>query len=269
MQLQRLHGDRFCTFRLHYKHAGLVAYEVSRVENAKEAEQAHADEQARAAALGREGKLAKGTQELPRKRVRACESSVPPPRKRVRVKGPGSNRAPPAAIAASVPAAGDGDVLDTVEPPASPAASDSEASFAESLGSLTDYLSDEEAAAPPQANDEELEAGPPQGDGSDASEEGEPQPGPFFDDRTGQVWSKPPGAADRFVLGRISLIKQGTPAEAVSLYCRMHGCSLMRRVTQSPSHQQTMKWFLDGMSLPRDRNPAVQRRHKDMLSRES
>jgi len=255
VQLQRLHGDRFCTFRLHYKHAGLVAYEVSRVENAKEAEQAHADEQARAAALRREGKLAKGTHELPRKRVRACESSAPPPRKRVRVKGPGSNRAPVLPTSSQ----GDGDVQDTVGSPASPAASDSEASFAESLGSLTDYFSDEEAAAPPQANDEELEAG------SDASEEEEPQPGPYFDDRTGQVWSQPPGAADRFVLGRISLIKQGTPAEAVSLYCRMHGCSLMRRVIQSPSHQQTMKWFLDGMSLPRDRNPAVQRRHKDML----
>ena len=72
-------------------------------------------------------------------------------------------------------------------------------------------------------------------------------------------------ADDNDIWGRISIMKVGTPGEAVSLYCRRHGCALMRRTATAPSMNAMRRWFALGQDLPKTRDVAVQARHKRML----
>ena len=250
LQLQELRKDRFCAQQLCYKHVGLVLYEVSTVEGVAVAERKYQDERERAAAFRREAKLAKGLQQ-------------PPPRKRAKLLGPrpGLAGAPAGAAAAPAEGCGNGD-NDKDDASDDGAASrqpfDSEASSAESAGSIADHAS-LDGTEPRQVD---REPGIEAGGGGGA---GRVENGPFFDDATGHVWSGPPGVAGRCVVGRISVVRENTPREALALYCRRHGCYVMKRAGVAPSFNQLTQWFLDGQDLPVDRSAAMQRRHKGML----
>lgn len=85
---------------------------------------------------------------------------------------------------------------------------------------------------------------------------------PHYDLGSGRVTSRddPPEP-----LGRISLIKVGTPQEAVSVYCRRHGCSFMKGCRVAPSNDDMLAWFRAGMEIPKGRDPALQTRHKRLF----
>ncbi len=98
--------------------------------------------------------------------------------------------------------------------------------------------------------------------GSD--EDGEPEDSdlPSYNPLTGQVTTRSEVPEP---LGRISLIKIGTPAEAVSIYCRRHGCSIMKRCAQSPSHPALLEWFKAGLDIPKGHEPGLSSKHKRLF----
>ena len=66
------------------------------------------------------------------------------------------------------------------------------------------------------------------------------------------------------VWGTISTIKQGTEQEAVSCFCRLHGCRLLKRVRYMPSMEAILKWYTEGYYMAPThwcRNEAMVRRH--------
>ena len=67
------------------------------------------------------------------------------------------------------------------------------------------------------------------------------------------------------IWGRITLVKQGTKQEAVSLYCRRHGCAILKRCHEVPALPALIAWFEDGQQLPNDRSAAAQTEHKRQL----
>lgn len=80
-------------------------------------------------------------------------------------------------------------------------------------------------------------------------------------DFAGQVHSHLDGA----ILGRVSIVKEGQPAESVSLYCRRHGCSIMKRARDAPDNARLLRWFKAGMCIPAGRDAALVSRHKKLL----
>ena len=64
---------------------------------------------------------------------------------------------------------------------------------------------------------------------------------PFFDHRTYQVHDGPNSSAP--IIGRIKPVREGTPSECISVYCRRHGCSKMVRVKHMPSQAAILNWF--------------------------
>ena len=72
-------------------------------------------------------------------------------------------------------------------------------------------------------------------------------------------------ADENDIWGRISSVKQGTTQEAVSLYCRRHGCALMKSLSKAPPLPRMLRWFALGQDLPNIRAVAVQARHKHMF----
>ena len=62
--------------------------------------------------------------------------------------------------------------------------------------------------------------------------------------------------------GRISVIRPGEPSEALSVYCRLHGCMISKRILQAPDTQDIFKWYEQGYGIPKGRTPALQTRHK-------
>ena len=81
---------------------------------------------------------------------------------------------------------------------------------------------------------------------------------------TGQAYSHS-DHENKDSLGRVSLIKEGTRQEAVSVYCRRHGCSFMKRCHEALSKQQLEMWFHLGQDIPKGRTAALQARHKALL----
>jgi hypothetical protein len=54
------------------------------------------------------------------------------------------------------------------------------------------------------------------------------------------------------ILGRIKEMHLGTTKEAISVYCRLHGCSPpLQRTATSPTNQQLVMWFNRGIELGR------------------
>ena len=72
-------------------------------------------------------------------------------------------------------------------------------------------------------------------------------------------------AAPHAILGRISVIREGTPRAAISLYCRRHGCSILRTVDKAPSRDSCLRWFQAGLDVPTGRTAALRKRHADLL----
>lgn len=81
-------------------------------------------------------------------------------------------------------------------------------------------------------------------------------------DMAGQV-RNPKDASD--VWGRISVVREGQPSEAVSIYCRRHGCSIMKRTKDAIAVERVLQWFLLGQSVPTDRSAAAQNHHKKLF----
>lgn len=51
------------------------------------------------------------------------------------------------------------------------------------------------------------------------------------------------------IIGRIKLMHENTNREAVSVYCRMHGCSPpLTRSINAPSHIDMLRWFKAGQA---------------------
>ena len=89
--------------------------------------------------------------------------------------------------------------------------------------------------------------------------------GVWFDETLGRVWSARPGVPDRRELGRVTLMKKGTKDEAVSCYCCLHGCSVLKRVVRAPDFESISDWYKNGQTLPRTREAAVKARHKALF----
>ena len=51
-------------------------------------------------------------------------------------------------------------------------------------------------------------------------------------------------------VGRQSMLQMGTPAESVSVYCNLHGCSVHKRSHSMPCTHDLKLWFRDGLALP-------------------
>lgn len=115
---------------------------------------------------------------------------------------------------------------------------------------------DEDDGEDPDEDDDDCD------DGDDPDDDGV-----WWDPVTTQVWTRPPGKEGRRIIGRISPWKQNTPQECVSVYCRLHGCSLCHRVEQFPSQASVLAWFADGLAMPPGRDPVSQRRHKGKFPR--
>ena len=97
-------------------------------------------------------------------------------------------------------------------------------------------------------------------DGEDAEAAGAVDEAPFvYHVDTGQVIGR-----DGVPWGRISVIREGTPREAVAIYCRRHGCQLMKLCSRCPSHPDILDWFVRGQAVPKGRSPALQGHHKRM-----
>jgi hypothetical protein len=99
----------------------------------------------------------------------------------------------------------------------------------------------------------------PQPDGLDPGADGpEPEPGledalaaiddmPRYDPASYQVLLPPHGR----ILGRIKPLHLGTPKEAVSVYCRIHGCAPgLRTRKNAHSVEAMLSWFQEGIDLP-------------------
>ena len=66
-------------------------------------------------------------------------------------------------------------------------------------------------------------------------------------------------------LGRISMIKAGTRGEAVSCYCKRHQCKVMKRSLVAPAHNEILKWYEDGLSVPEGNHQGLKTRHKNLF----
>ena len=84
---------------------------------------------------------------------------------------------------------------------------------------------------------------------------------PVMDDATGRVYTHDGSEC----IGRITVIKESTPQEAVSVYCRRHQCKIMKRSMVAPSREQIIRWLACGLDIPRGTNPGLVRRHKELF----
>jgi hypothetical protein len=66
------------------------------------------------------------------------------------------------------------------------------------------------------------------------------------------------------IIGRIKPLHVGTPKEAISFYCRHHGCSVpLRRSAQAPTTAQSVRWFSQGVQLGRGKE--FRRQHEELF----
>jgi hypothetical protein len=69
---------------------------------------------------------------------------------------------------------------------------------------------------------------------------------PRWDGATSSVLDRDTGA----IIGSIRPMREGTPQEAISCYCRLHQCAppLQRKHT-APTHDEFLEWFRFGQEL--------------------
>ena len=61
------------------------------------------------------------------------------------------------------------------------------------------------------------------------------------------------------VFGRIVAVRENTPQECITVYCRLHQCKKMISLRPAPSSVQMRRWFQAGIGLTRGK--AGQREH--------
>ena len=97
------------------------------------------------------------------------------------------------------------------------------------------------------------------GDESRGEDDDPPEPpaGPFMKD-DGTVCGP-----DETPWGRVSVIRPGALDESLSVYCRMHGCTVCKRISRGvPSQAAIVRWFQRGQAMPRGRTAYLQNAHK-------
>ena len=82
---------------------------------------------------------------------------------------------------------------------------------------------------------------------------------PFYDFRTCQVHDGKDNKGA--ILGSIKPVRPGAKDEAISVYCRRHGCSKMLRPTQAPDQANLLAWFRDGKDIPDQHKPEYKAEH--------
>ncbi len=256
LESSQTHGGDYVELNVSYTQVGLLAYQVSRLDNLEDLIKVSKEAQAKDKELKRMMQLATG--ELPvRKRASTSKAGKRPPAKRIRrpMKGkPDPGDAESEEVAADLPP----EVLDDEAGPASDSASDGD-SVASSGFEHDDGLGGEPGAEPvlaPAVVDRGSIA-------ADRAVDIEPPPAPppppyTFNPGSGRV--EGPGSV---YWGRISIIKPGLPVESLSVYCSQHGCAICKRVTSGvPGQAEILKWIADGRDLPKGK--AYQARHKAM-----
>ncbi len=67
------------------------------------------------------------------------------------------------------------------------------------------------------------------------------------------------------IIGRIKPVRQGERSEAISVYCRHHGCTVpLKRTAASLSQAQIVQWFADGVQFGRGNE--FRERHQNMYN---
>jgi hypothetical protein len=69
---------------------------------------------------------------------------------------------------------------------------------------------------------------------------------PFFNTTTCAVHD---GGPDGIKLGRMKPMKEGTPGECMTVYCRRHGCSKIIRTAELPERDRILRWFAEGRAI--------------------
>ena len=226
--LQQQFGERFVAYRINYKHVCLAAYEVQSLEEASHLEALHA-------AARREAYLARKAAEF------AKGAEAPARRRAPRKQAPKATTAKPVVAGADSAAASDDSRQEDDDETSDAGGSNSELEAALGFEAAVDHSAAlEEAGAAAQQVAQEA--------------------GPTYDANTGRVFG--PG---NVYLGRISLIKPGTPQESLSIYCSRHRCSVCKRASVAPSHQEILRWFAEGESIPRGTQASLQGRHKKLF----
>jgi hypothetical protein len=244
----------YVTLHVNYRQVGLLDYAVESFEDMDALLEHVAKERVAAREMRKLEKLAKG--DLPQLRK---------PRQRAGAKGKAKGKAKSKSKATQPKKKleggdDDGDAADSDDGNASSSGSSSSpSSGTKSTGSTSSSSSvldvDDVAPAPP-------EPPPPPPALASSSSSSSPPAAPLggrsllFDERSGRV-TLPSGA----YVGRISVVHPGTRAEALSVYCSRHGCSICKRVTAKlPGHNEVLQWLFDGLALPKGKE--YQTRHK-------
>lgn len=233
-------------FRVKPKLIGLCSYEVEAVDELSQIELEHA----RRAAQAAEAKAMGGAvreQTSKRRRVRKSPPDGPAKPKAAGLAKPKEASAGEADAGADVVEGADGDAAVFVAFDAE-VAEDPE--LGDGGGEEMDHFMGEDAREMSDA--EAAAAAAPAGEGlpdSSSEEEhgdGDGPPLPIYEAATGYVFS---AARPGVKLGRISIIKEGTPGAAISLYCRRHGCTIMKGVKFSPGLPALLEWFRAGEEI--------------------
>ena len=100
---------------------------------------------------------------------------------------------------------------------------------------------------------------------ADGLEQG-PVQGPVarYNPQTGQVTSS---MNPTEIWGRVTVVREGQPSEALSCYCRAHGCSILRRTRDAPDWPDILNWFTFGQTVPAGRTPTLRLRHERAMPR--
>lgn len=237
----------FQTLHINYTQVGLCSYEVTGTEGMRPLEERLLAKRAETARMRRASREARGVLDQPRKRKASDRACGAVRRKKAKAPDDGS------------------DVTGDRE--AEPAPSDRRSSGSE-FGSF-----DEASEEADQGSDGPGEPPPPPL--VLAPVPPPPLPPPvddppaprYWESKSAlgecKYWSGPPGAADRFYIGRISVQRPNTRSEAKGIYCSRHGCSILKTVRSCPTDDLIRQWLLDGLEIPKGKEH--QARHKAMF----
>lgn len=240
--LQTRFGENLVSYQVNYQHVGLTAYEVQSLDDAGRLEKLHAAQGQEAYKLHKAAEFARGDEAPVRRRT----SGKQPPRPK---------RPKPSKAAEAKPH--DASELAGLDDASSGAAE----LGADGLSDSSSTCSELEAALGPAALADHSAAFGAAAAAAQEAEQGA-QPALRYDAATGRVL----GLGNVYV-GRVSVIKNGTPQEAVSVYCSRHQRSICKRIAVAPTTAEISQWFAQGEDIPRGKTSSLQGRHKRLFPR--
>lgn len=230
-QQRRAREVGFVAYRLRYTQVGLVSYHVEEMGDLEQLERDFLEQRRQARELRKAAEFARG--EEPKRRKRRLTKKGPQPQ-----------------LVAKKPRVTPQEGHDAQSDSGESLGSGDSGSAPDSLFADSDY---EGLLGDIQQEAEEAELG------DDAP--AEPQPVLQHNGHRIRVLS-PDGSV---FWGSISVVKEGTEQEAISVYCARHRCALMKRMHAAPSQAELVDWLAKGWDLPA--GAAYQNRHKGMLPR--